>query len=175
MIQVKEVKSNLMSSAEEEKKKLSLNLLHEDRFDDLIKNIQGLSLQVQSFKDSEAEEAPRVQDEMEKKLVQAIEEKKMEEKQREVLKARDEEISSENEKLKENLRKMRTEEEELKKKVASKVLALEDRKKKIQEREARVMENRKDLEKEAAEKELRLKTLSKEKSDLTEKLTKGWG
>ena len=171
-IYTKEVKSNLMANVEEEKKKLDLNLHHEERFDDLIQNIQALSLQVQSSRDSEAAEAPRVQDEREKMMVRSIEEYLTEEERMEDLKARDEKISSENEELKETLGEMRTEEKELKEKVASRVKELEDRKKGIQAREARARETRIQLEEEITEKELRLKTLSKEKSDLAEKLTR---
>ena len=159
----KEVKSNLMANVEEEKKKLSLNLLHEEKFDDLIQNIQALSLQVQSSRDSEAAEAPRVQDEREKMMVRSIEEYLTEEERMEDLKARDEKISSENEELKETLGEMRTEEKELREKVASRVKELEDKKKGIQAREARARETRIQLEEEITEKELRLKTLSKEK------------
>ena len=117
----KEVKSSLMASVEEEKKKLSLNLLHED---------------------SEAAEAPRLQDEREKMMVRSIEEYLTEEERMEDLKARDEKISSENEELKETLGEMRTEEKELREKVASRVKELEDRTKGIQAREARARETR---------------------------------
>ena len=170
-IHLTELAANLMVNVEEEKKKLSLNLLHEGSFDDLIQNIRALSLQVRSSRASEAEELPRLQSEMEKEKLRAIEEYLVEEEEMEALKARDEKISSENDEMKETLRKKITEEEELKERAGSGVQKLEERKKEVLGRETRAEKTKVALEGEIKETVSRLTKLSKEKSDLAAKLT----
>ena len=114
----------------------------------------------------------RVRDEMEKIMVQSIEEYLMREEEMEDLRAQDEKIFLENEELKETLRKMSIEEEDLKERVGSRVREVDEKKQQLQEREVRAREERIALEKEISEKGLSLKKLSKQKSDLVDKLAK---